>query len=221
MLAISPTAHISDRSGTLASRSGSRTSVSTCDGAGETDTSRAGGVQALSLKTRFRGPLVAQTSVRRLAQPCGAEPTVERKAPANERVQGRSSPGVVVPDSACHAGGRGFESRRSRLLKCLQTGTSCCLSRRSNLLRGPIPWPKRLAQNACKIVISWSSLYSGRTNPTGSQAMTGRSGGARVARYCVAGRVCVSRGFGRRAFRGCRRRSRRAPQGPLRGRTSA
>ncbi len=27
----------------------------------------------------------------------------------------------------CHAGGRGFESRRSRLLKCLQIGTCSCL----------------------------------------------------------------------------------------------
>jgi hypothetical protein len=64
------------------------------------------GVRALSLKTRFRGPLVAQTSVRSLAQPCGAKPAAGRKAPANEHVQRRSVPGVVVPDSACHAGGR-------------------------------------------------------------------------------------------------------------------
>ncbi len=36
------------------------------------------------------------------------------KRPANEAVQRTSSPRVVVSDSACHAGGRGFESRRSR-----------------------------------------------------------------------------------------------------------
>ena len=39
-----------------------------------------------------------------------------RKVPANVGVAGRSSLSVVVPDSACHAGGRGFESRRSRPL---------------------------------------------------------------------------------------------------------
>jgi hypothetical protein len=72
----------------------------------------------LSMKTRSRGPLVAQTSVGRLAQPCGTRLTRESKSPANEAVLRSSLPGVVVPDSACHAGGRGFESRRSRLSKC-------------------------------------------------------------------------------------------------------
>ena len=72
------------------------------------------GALPLSLKTRFRGPLVAQTSIGRLAQPWGAESASRSRVPANEHVQRRSSSGVVVPDSACHAGGRGFESRRSR-----------------------------------------------------------------------------------------------------------
>src|SRR5437764_11352671 len=80
---------------------------------------------AMSMKTRFRGPLVAQTSIRRLAQPCGAEAASEPKVPANEDVQRRWAPGVVVPDSACHAGGRGFESRRSRQ-KSLQIEIFCC-----------------------------------------------------------------------------------------------
>jgi hypothetical protein len=70
------------------------------------------------MKTRSRGPLVAQTSVGRLAQTCGAGLTPELKSPANVAVQRRSSPGVVAPDSACHAGGRGFESRRSRKNPC-------------------------------------------------------------------------------------------------------
>jgi hypothetical protein len=39
---------------------------------------------ALSAKTRFRGPLVAQTSIRRLAQPCGAAVRCGLKTPANE-----------------------------------------------------------------------------------------------------------------------------------------
>jgi hypothetical protein len=80
----------------------------------------AGDIASLSMKTRFRGPVVAQTSIERLAQPCGAEDTRERKVPANEPVQRRSSSGVVVPNSACHAGGRGFESRRSRKIPANQ-----------------------------------------------------------------------------------------------------
>ena len=36
----------------------------------------------------------------------------------------------------CHAGGRGFESRRSRLSTLLQIGTSRCLVRRQ-----PASWP--------------------------------------------------------------------------------
>jgi hypothetical protein len=40
---------------------------------------------------------------------------VGRETPANIGVQRRLLWGVVVAGSACHAGGRGFESRRSRL----------------------------------------------------------------------------------------------------------
>jgi hypothetical protein len=69
---------------------------------------------SLSIEARFRGPLVAQTSVRRLAQPRGAGSAPMRKVPANEAVRRRSSSDVAAPDSACHAGGRRFESRRSR-----------------------------------------------------------------------------------------------------------
>jgi hypothetical protein len=42
----------------------------------------------------------------------------------------RSSAGVLAL-AACHAGGRGFESRRSRLSKRLQNGMLCCLNRQS------------------------------------------------------------------------------------------
>jgi hypothetical protein len=81
---------------------------------------------ALSTKARFRGPLVAQTSIERLAQPCGAGLTPRSKGPANEAVQRSSSPSVVVPDSACHAGGRGFESRRSRQNPCKSAPVVAC-----------------------------------------------------------------------------------------------
>jgi hypothetical protein len=76
--------------------------------------------RTLSTETRFRGPLVAQTSIRRLAQPCGAAVRRGLKVPANEADRGSSSPRVVVPDPACHAGGRGFESRRSRKIPANQ-----------------------------------------------------------------------------------------------------
>ncbi len=72
------------------------------------------------------------------------------KCPANEPVRRSSSPGVVVPDSACHAGGRGFASRRFRLSKCLHLGRLCCPSGREQWAGGPIPWPKRITQNACR-----------------------------------------------------------------------
>jgi hypothetical protein len=41
--------------------------------------------------------------------------TSMRKSPAHDFVQTRSALAVIASDSACHAGGRGFESRRSRL----------------------------------------------------------------------------------------------------------
>jgi hypothetical protein len=79
------------------------------------------------------------------------------KRPAKDVVQRSTSPSVVVPDSACHAGGRGFESRRSRLSKCLQISRTRCLVRREISLRGPNPWSKRPIQNACNSAISQRS----------------------------------------------------------------
>jgi hypothetical protein len=78
---------------------------------------------SLSTKARFRGQLVAQTSIGRLE----TESPSARKVPANEAVQRNSSANVAVPDSACHAGGRGFESRRSRKSPCK---SGCCVVNR-------------------------------------------------------------------------------------------
>jgi hypothetical protein len=48
----------------------------------------------------------------------------------NRAIPRQSSSTVVTLEPGCHAGGRGFESRRSRLLKCLQTGIFRLLVRR-------------------------------------------------------------------------------------------
>jgi hypothetical protein len=60
-----------------------------------------------------RGPNVGGT----IGPTRGTESAAGQKVPANEAVERSSSPRVVVPDSACHAGGRGFASRRSRSLR--------------------------------------------------------------------------------------------------------
>ncbi len=75
---------------------------------------------------------MAHSSIRGLAQNMRSEIPASEKWPANEAVQSNSSPRVVALDSACHAGGRGFESRRSRSsrTKNLQIAMLCCLVRR-------------------------------------------------------------------------------------------
>jgi hypothetical protein len=51
------------------------------------------------------------------------------QARMNSAIARRSSSIVVSVEQACHAGGRGFESRRSRLLKPLQNTVLRCLPR--------------------------------------------------------------------------------------------
>src|SRR6266540_5013007 len=48
----------------------------------------------------------------------------------NRAIARQSSPIVVFVEHACHARGRGFESRRSRSTKWLQTSMLSCLLRR-------------------------------------------------------------------------------------------
>jgi hypothetical protein len=98
-----------------------------------------------------------------LAQPCGAALTPELKSPATEPVWRGSSPGVVVLDSACHAGGRGFESRRSRKKPCksayrvvsrdarIEPTTQTCVrggSKRRKMARNPDPGSRFQAVSA-------------------------------------------------------------------------
>jgi len=93
-----------------------------------------------------------------------------RTIPATTALSGWFRLARVPADPACHAGGRGFESRRSRLLERLQIGRLRCQNRHGDSLGGPIPWAKRLRQNACKIPISCGDLVSGGTNESRSRA---------------------------------------------------
>ncbi len=98
----------------------------------------------LSRLAMFRGPNVGSrigSTMRSAAGP-------GRKTPANDAVPRRSSLSVVVPDSACHAGGRGFESRRS-VQKTLSNGLFCCRMRE----RRSDPGSKRSKQDARGAVV--------------------------------------------------------------------
>ena len=72
--------------------------------------------------------------------------------------------GRKCQDRHCHAGGRGFESRRSRLPKCLQMSDSCCRHRRVFSLSWPIRGPGLIAQITCKSGVSMQKVVTGRTN---------------------------------------------------------
>jgi hypothetical protein len=69
----------------------------------------------------------------------------------------------VEKGECCPAGGRGFESRRSRLSKWLQMDELRCLLRHDSSTSWPIRGPVLVNGNACKYAIFVHNIVSGRT----------------------------------------------------------
>src|SRR6266536_3306916 len=86
------------------------------------------------------------------------------------RVIARPSSSTVVSAAvACHAGGRGFESRRSRLSKCLQIGGLCCPHRHGRHRLWPNRGPALFEKSPANGNFS-GDLVTGRTNRSRSSA---------------------------------------------------
>ena len=82
---------------------------------------------------------------------CGFAPGGGRETAANRANMRRSSPIVVTAEVTCHAGGRGFESRRSRLKKWLQMSRLCFLLEARTGPSVAQTWPAILEQRSLQI----------------------------------------------------------------------
>src|SRR5687767_11467463 len=69
---------------------------------------------AASERVTARAPFMPQTRLDRTTERCSFRLGEDPQSVATSPVARRSSSGVVFLGAACHAGGRGFESRRSR-----------------------------------------------------------------------------------------------------------
>jgi hypothetical protein len=106
-----------------------------------------------------RGPNVGRT--RGSAMRCCSR--VISRNRANQGVLQPSALVDVAAEVACHAGGRGFESRRSRFLKRLQISRLRCQLRRDLSVSWPVRGPMHSSKSACKSHIFGQSLVSGGT----------------------------------------------------------
>jgi hypothetical protein len=78
-----------------------------------------------NLETRtFSWPTRGPNAARWIYAAMRSDLARDTKRAANDIDRATSLPDVDAPEAACHAGGRGFESRRSRLETLLQIGIS-------------------------------------------------------------------------------------------------
>jgi hypothetical protein len=121
---------------------------------------------------------MAQTSIGGLAQPCGAGAGPSPKVPANAAVSRTSLLSVALSDSACHAGRRGFESRRSRR-NALHITVFCCRTWRKRppgfpTGHAPIPQVKPRTRS-CHVKVLLIAMFCDRGKAPKSSVIPPRS----------------------------------------------